>query len=205
MKKPLADAFRERFSTAIPENINSNHRMLVVASELDDSSERIVQYLSSVCSLDINVVFFTCFQHNGVELVGRSWLMDPEEVEERSEVRRKASWTGFWFANVGEGPHRDWDDCVRYGFLSAGWGQALQRLAEEAEGWLQGIRLHEGTWLCGIWDCDPGGGMHETSWWGRITYLIFRWHLRRFRLSKRLVSDWRSHTFQSVVVPRIDL
>jgi hypothetical protein len=97
--------------------------LLIVASELDDSSERIVQYLSSVCSLDINVVFFTCFQHNGAELIGRSWLMDPEEVEERSESRRKVPWSGLWFANVGEGPHRNWDDCTKCGFLSAGQGK----------------------------------------------------------------------------------
>ena len=83
LKMPLADAFKQHFETAIPDNINTSHRMVIVASELDDSSERIVQYLSSVHKLDINVVFFTCFQHNGSELVGRSWLMDPAEVEER--------------------------------------------------------------------------------------------------------------------------
>jgi len=88
LKKPLAHAFKDRFDAPLPESLNKSHRLLIVASELDDSSERIVQYLSSVCSLDINVVFFTCFQHNGVELVGRSWLMDPEEVEERSTTRQ---------------------------------------------------------------------------------------------------------------------
>ena len=94
LKKPLADAFKERFETAIPDNINTSHRLLIVASELDDSSERIVQYLSTVCSLDINVVFFTCFQHNGVELVGRSWLMDPVAVEARVRPPSQ-SWDKF--------------------------------------------------------------------------------------------------------------
>jgi len=89
LKKPLAEAFKDRFDATLPESINSSHRMMIVASELDDSSERIVQYLASVCNLDINVVFFTCFQQNGAEFVGRSWLMDPEEVEERSETRKR--------------------------------------------------------------------------------------------------------------------
>jgi hypothetical protein len=95
LKKPLADAFKERFETAIPDNINTSHRLLIVASELDDSSERIVQYLSMVCSLDINVVFFNCFQHNGVELVGRSWLMDPEQVviRKRKKILRPTELT----------------------------------------------------------------------------------------------------------------
>ncbi len=123
LNKSLADAFRDRFDMTLPENIGSDHRMVIVASEIDDSSERIVQYLSSVHSVDINVVFFTCFQHDGVELIGRSWLLDPEEVEERSESRRKIPWTGFWFVNVGEGPHRNWDDCTKHGFLSAGQGK----------------------------------------------------------------------------------
>lgn len=122
LERPLADAFRERFEALLPETDGSDHRMVVVASELDESSERIVQYLSSVHSVDINVVFFTCFQRNDVEFVGRSWLLDPEEVEERSESRRRPAWSGFWFVNVGEGPHRNWDDCRNYGFLSAGWG-----------------------------------------------------------------------------------
>ncbi len=132
LKKPFPEAFMDRFGKTIPDNINASHRLLVVASELDDSSERIVQYLSSECSLDINVVFFSCFQHNGEELIGRSWLMDPEEVEERSDSRRMPTWSGFWYVNVGEGPHRNWDDCMKYGFLSAGQGKlysdALKKL-----------------------------------------------------------------------------
>ena len=118
----LSEAFSGRFGTPLPEALNADHRMLIVASELDDSSERIVQYLSSRHSLGINVVFFRCFRQDGRELVGRSWLMDPQEVEERSEVQRKVPWSGYWFVNVGEGEHRNWDDCRKYGFVGAGQG-----------------------------------------------------------------------------------
>jgi Endonuclease NucS len=128
----LANAFKTRFEETLPETINLNHKMVVVASELDDSSERIVQYLASRHSLDINVVFFTCFKLDGKELVGRSWLMDPEEVEERSGSKRSLPWSGYWFFNVGEGGHRNWDDCRKYGFLAAGqgrkYGDALRKL-----------------------------------------------------------------------------
>jgi len=38
----------------------------------------------------------------------------------------------YWFANVGEGAHRNWDDNRKYGFVSAGGGtqfaRAIQRL-----------------------------------------------------------------------------
>jgi len=59
-------------------------------------------------------------------------LMDPEDLIERSEAITKAPWSGYWFVNVGEGPHRNWDDCREYGFISAGQGarysSALKKL-----------------------------------------------------------------------------
>jgi hypothetical protein len=88
LKKTLTEAFFERFAIKLPEALNQAHRMVIVASELDDSSERIVQYLSAVHSLDINVVFFSCFNQGGKELVGRSWLMDPVKVEAQAGARR---------------------------------------------------------------------------------------------------------------------
>lgn len=70
LEKPLAEAFHERFETYLPEILNNDHQIVIVASVLDDSSERIVQYLSSRHSLNINVVFFTCFKQGKKEFVG---------------------------------------------------------------------------------------------------------------------------------------
>jgi hypothetical protein len=123
LKKPLPEAFHESFETSLPEVVNNDHRIVIVASELDDSSERIVQYLSTRHSLNINVVFFACFRQGKKEFVGRAWLLDPSEVEQRSESRRSISWSGFWFVNVGESEWRNWDDCMKYGFLAAGGGR----------------------------------------------------------------------------------
>jgi hypothetical protein len=134
LKKPLLEAFDELFGISLPEIVNNDHRIVIVASELDDSSERIVQYLSSHHSLNINVVFFTCFHQGKKELVGRAWLLDPEELEQRSEVGRSASWSGSWFVNVGEGEHRNWDDCKKYGFLAAGWRQSTDQLCKLTSG-----------------------------------------------------------------------
>jgi hypothetical protein len=121
--KGLGDAFKDRFELELPETFNADHSMVIVASELDDSSERIIEYLSSRHALDINVVFFSCFQQDGRELIGRSWLLDPEQVEDRADERRRAPWSGYWYVNVGQGETRNWDDCRKYGFLSAGQGK----------------------------------------------------------------------------------
>lgn len=123
LKCSLRDAFIERFSTEIPEEINQNHSIVIVASELDPSSERIVQYLSSEYDVNINCIFFDFFKEGNQEFLGRSWLMDPEEVTERTQSKRSsATWSGLYYVNVGDGQHRSWEDCKRYGFLSSGQG-----------------------------------------------------------------------------------
>lgn len=67
----------------MPEEVILSHKIIIVASHLDPTSERIVKYLSEEHNLDINVVFFSCFIDNdGKPLIGSSWLMEPEAVEE---------------------------------------------------------------------------------------------------------------------------
>lgn len=136
LQRPFDQSFLEYFGNHLPEVINNDHQIVIVASNLDDSSERIVQYLSVHHSIDINVVFFSCFRDGNKELVGRAWLLNPEENRQRVQATKSPSWTGAWFVNVGEsGEHdfRNWDDCRKYGFLSAGWGRQytdpLSRLA----------------------------------------------------------------------------
>lgn len=57
-----------------------------------------------------------------------------KEARERTARKQKVHgpWTGCLYANVGEGAHRNWDDCREYGFLSAGQGRlysdAIKRL-----------------------------------------------------------------------------
>lgn len=132
--KSLANAFTDAFFDTIPGNVNTNHSILIVASELDDSSERIVNYLASEHDLSINVVVFNFYKVGKDEFLGRAWLMDPVDVQERTEARHKAPWSGYWFVNVGEGQHRNWDDNRKYGFLSAGqapwYSKAMKRLSE---------------------------------------------------------------------------
>jgi endonuclease NucS-like protein len=121
--KPLPQAFSDHYGFSIPQTVNSSHRMVILASALDDSSERIVTYLGEQYGVPINVLFFTFFKTVTGEFVGRAWLKDPDEAQERTQARKQAPWSGYYFVNVGEGPHRNWDDCRKYGFLSAGDGE----------------------------------------------------------------------------------
>ncbi len=132
LDKPFTKAFGEHFDATLPESINTTHQMVIVAAELDDASERIAQYLAAKHSININVVFFNVFELNGKELIARSWLMDPQVVEKRSEPKKRARWSGVWYVNLGVEHDRSWRDRRKYGFVSAGGGEVysgkLERL-----------------------------------------------------------------------------
>jgi len=131
--RPLAEAFQETFETPLPDKLNRKHSMMIVASELDDSSRRIVEYLSDEHQVAINTCFFSVFEQDGQQYLATDWLMDQEDVVERADAKNKAPWTGYSYVNVGQGEHRTWADCLQYGFLSAGqgprWSKALKRLS----------------------------------------------------------------------------
>lgn len=130
--KELATIYQTNFDNVIPETVNSSHNMIVVAAELDESSERIITYLSDHHNVSINAIFFNFFASEGTELLGRAWLRDPTETIERSESGKRPPWSGYWFVNVGEGSHRNWNDNRSYGYIGAGQGRryasALQNL-----------------------------------------------------------------------------
>ena len=78
-------AFRERFETELPDQLNRGHRSLVVADSMDSSTVRIVRYLAGL-GVSINVATAQHFQDgSGRELLAQVYLIEPEEV--RSRVR----------------------------------------------------------------------------------------------------------------------
>ena len=121
--KPFPDRFRETFDKALPEILNTAHGMLIVASELDRRSKRIVEYLSETHGVSINTAFFNVFADGDRQYLAADWLIDQDAVSERTNVRTKAPWTGEWYANVGDDQSRSWEDMRKYGFLAAGGGR----------------------------------------------------------------------------------
>lgn len=87
----LEDAFKERFDADLPEVINENHKMIVVASEIDGSTERIIKYLSDSYGVGINAVTFQYFaDKDNREIVANVFLIDPIQVEYSSKERIKS-------------------------------------------------------------------------------------------------------------------
>ncbi len=103
--------------------LNEAHSLMIVASEFDTSSRRIVQYLAEEHGVAINTAFFNTFEREGETFLTTDWLLDQEEVTERAERKAKAPWSGLWYYNVGQSESRSWEDMRRYGFLAAGGGK----------------------------------------------------------------------------------
>jgi hypothetical protein len=96
---------------------------VVVASELDDSTERIVTYLADEYGAAINAVFFRFFQDGESEYLSRVWLIDPGEAEVKVvEKRGDEPWNGEYYVSFGEHEKRRWVDAREHGYIAAGGG-----------------------------------------------------------------------------------
>lgn len=121
--KQLGQLFQDKFGTALPDALNKSHSLVIVSSEFDASSRRIVEYLAEVHDISINAAFFTTFDHESETLIATEWMMDQDEVVQRAADKTKVAWSGLWYVNVGHGGSRSWEDMRRYGFLAAGGGR----------------------------------------------------------------------------------
>ena len=138
------DAFRAHFGTStIPEELNSDHELVAVATGLDESTERIINYLAEYYSVRINTLFFHVFRDGDSEYLSRVWLIDPEKVSEGRSGVETAGWdNNEVYVNFGhELGVRSWLDAKRYGFVCAGRGlkysSRLDRLTSGDRIWVR--------------------------------------------------------------------
>ena len=87
LNEPFEVAFRRKFGREPPDVVNERHRIYIVASSLDGTTQRIVEYLSSTYGVDINAATFSYFNTDDGEFVARSLLLDEKDVERRAEAR----------------------------------------------------------------------------------------------------------------------
>lgn len=133
-------AFADHFKEDVPEAVNTGHKLVVVATGMDRSTEQIIEYVRGY-EVPINVLFFEYLDDDGREYLARSWLTDPElEAPTKSGAKKQPPWSGKdFFVAVGDGSERSWDDMVRYRFVSAGHGdkyrRAMQKLFVGARVW----------------------------------------------------------------------
>ena len=121
----LLTDFKQRFGVNLElEALNASHQIVVVASYIDDSTKRIVNYLSDR-DISINVLCFQVFQNGDERFLSRVWLLDPTQVQITSGISKdeiREPWNGEIYASYGQGESRSWEEALKYGFISAGGG-----------------------------------------------------------------------------------
>lgn len=134
-----------------PEEVNGEHTLTIVSSELDSSTERIIEYLSEEYEVPINAVRFNYYEEDGREYIARTWLKDPYESEEDEKDDTREPWNGHdFYANFGENEFRKWEDGREYGFITGGQGEWYHRTMGKAK---EGKRIfvnHPGKGYIGV-------------------------------------------------------
>lgn len=136
----LDDAFLAKFRTPLSDIIiNDSHQMVVVATELDASTERIINYLNDYAQISINALFFAAFEDNGNHYLSRAWMIDPEENQERAVTKgKKEPWNGEFYVSFGD--NRPWELARELGFVAGGgahwYSKTLSMLSEGDRVWV---------------------------------------------------------------------
>lgn len=138
--------FKQHFGVELDEEaLNQSHQIILVAAELDDSTERIIGYLNAR-DIAINAIFFQVFQHGDEKLLSRAWLIDPGETQANVATASRKSgdkepWNGEYYVSYGDVDSRSWEDARQYGFISAGGGswysQTLKLLSPGDRVWVK--------------------------------------------------------------------
>jgi len=123
----LGEAFAERFDSPLPDVVNADQQFTIVASELDPTSDRIVEFLAESYGVPINAVFFRHFNDDDREYLARTWLLERQPTEapaQRPSRRKTRPWNGRdFYCVLGRVDDSDrWSIARRYGFLNASGG-----------------------------------------------------------------------------------
>lgn len=121
--RSLEEIYRERFSTSLPDTLNAAHQMMIVASSMDETTKRIVEYLSEEHGVGINVFFFNIFEKDGAQFLTTDTLLQQEEVTERATRKTRAPWSGYWYLTAGAESDVAWDDLRQHGYVVASGGK----------------------------------------------------------------------------------
>lgn len=136
----LDEAFQAKFGVPLDEiTLNESHQMVIVATHLDASTERIINYLNEYGQLSINALFFAAFEDGGNHYLSRAWMIDPDEPAQQGPAKaRKEPWNGEFYASFDNG--YPWEDARHLGFICGGgkhwYSKTLAMLSEGDRVWV---------------------------------------------------------------------
>ena len=87
-KVSLEEKFREKFGVELPYELGTNHKLLIVATYIDETTRRIVQYLADY-GIPINVITFQYFVDEHGEYITRTFpIVSPPPPPPPGDVER---------------------------------------------------------------------------------------------------------------------
>ena len=144
LNKSESDAKKSigEFIDADIEMLNKKQRIILASREFNSEVISAVLWLREF-DVDIQCTRLAPFVDSDGELFIKPETIVPlpeakdyierKAVKQRTIATNQSEWTGNWFVNIGEGPHRTWDDNMTFGFVGAGQGthysSALNRLS----------------------------------------------------------------------------
>lgn len=139
----LEAAFEHRFGVPLDSTdieLNKGHQLVVVATKLDASTERIIKYLNTHADIAINALFFAAFEDAGTHYLSRAWMIAPEENQDRavSRASTKQTWNREYYVSFSE--DRPWEAARQFGFIAGGtalwYSRTLDMLSEGDRVWV---------------------------------------------------------------------
>ena len=83
----IYELLNQNFEDGEEIEINENQKLLIVASDIDAITERVINYLSSK-GLNINAVTFNYYKNNETEFIARNFLIKRDEIFINDENKR---------------------------------------------------------------------------------------------------------------------
>jgi hypothetical protein len=93
----LSEEFKKRFGIEMPEILPEDHRMIIVATQVDPSAERIVKYLRKKHGVEIDIVLVKYARIAGEHEVLVRALLLPESARPLARPRPKQQAVEDWF------------------------------------------------------------------------------------------------------------
>ena len=127
--RELGTEFRNYFGIDLDEDaLNAQQQAVIVASEPDSSTDRIVKYLATA-GVPINLNTFEVFIDGPQRYLSPNWTVDLAVTQTNvTKADDRGLWNGHHYGSFGHGQDsRNWEDARRYGFFSAGGGAWYSR------------------------------------------------------------------------------
>ena len=136
----LDEASAEHFGGPLPDGAGADQQFTIAASELDATSDRIIESPAEPADAPINAVLFGHFADGGHEHPAPTWLLDPHQVQDkaaRPSRRKLRPWNGRdFYVILGRAEPGDprWPIAHKYGLLNAGGGSWYWKPLRNLEG-----------------------------------------------------------------------